>query len=261
FDKTDLAAVSVYRDGARLYGEPETSFDPGGEDLMIDGTVNWVGLVAEVTFTASEPLVLRNADPASNDMQNYFWVAIETSATIAGGDQFQATLGTQSIEINTIWEGSPAITTDIITADAPVPLTQTGVVDMTATSVLAVIGIEVDPTFIDFGDITPGGTYTYPDNVLTVSQKGNAAITVSADIAADTTYASGKYFYTAALTLNDQLCDKAALPTALGGAWTAAQLGISRIEVGQHGLVTPGLACPFLTKAATTYTGTVVFWA
>ncbi|MBA7634879.1 hypothetical protein ES703_42477 [subsurface metagenome] len=260
FDKTDLAAVSVYRDGVRPYGEPETPFEPGGEDTLIAaGAVNWVGLVAEVTFDTPEPLVLRD-DPGP-DMQNYFWVAIETSATIANGDQFQATLGTQSIEINTVWEGSPAITTNIITAEAPVPLSQTGEVSMTTTSVTAKIGISVDPTSIDFGEITPGQTYTYPEAVLTVSNIGNAAITVSADIAADTTYASGKYFYTAALKLNDKLCDKAGLPTALGGAWTAEELGLSSIAIGGSEPVTPGLACPSLTKAATTYTGTVVFWA
>ncbi|GAI81994.1 unnamed protein product, partial [marine sediment metagenome] len=176
-------------------------------------------------------------------------------------DQFQATLGTQSIEINANWEGSPAITTDIITSVAPVPLSQTGAVSMTTTSEAAVIGISVDPTSINFGKITPGETYTYPEGELTISNIGNASITVSADIAADTTYASGRYFYTAALTLNGELCDKASSPTALGGAWTAEKLGLGPIADGDSGPVTPGLACPSSTKAATTYTGTVVFWA
>ncbi|MBA7560337.1 hypothetical protein ES708_01962 [subsurface metagenome] len=134
-----------------------------------------------------------------------------------------------------------------------------GAVSMTTASEEAVIGISVSPSTIDFGAITSGVTRGGPS--LTVANIGNVPVAVDAEIIADTFFddASTKYFYTAALKLNEVLCS--GVLSDLGGTWAATILGLDSIAVGQSGSVSTKVVCPSPIKAATTYTGTVVFWA
>jgi hypothetical protein len=136
-----------------------------------------------------------------------------------------------------------------------------GAVSMTAASEEAIIGISVSPTSINFGAVTSGATVAGP--ALIVSNIGNVGILVDADITADTFFndADRLYFYTAALRLQGGPSDKVGAPTSFG-AWVHQNLfGSNPIEVTGSRSLTTGLQCPPEIKAATTYTGTVVFWA
>ena len=122
-----------------------------------------------------------------------------------------------------------------------------------------VIGISVSPESIDFGVVSGGATIS--GDPLTVTNTGNVDIDVTAEITADTEFAEGQYFFTAALRLNSEACDKQGAPTALEGAWTAAQLGLAGVVPDAEPEVSTGLECPATIYPAIDYTGTVIFWA
>jgi len=148
----------------------------------------------------------------------------------------------------------------------------TGAVSMTAESEEAFIGISVSPTFINFGAITSGAVVV--GDALTVKNTGNVRIMVDAEITADTVFGKDQsgndlYFYTAALRLNGGPSDKMQPPPpdpTSFGSWTLIRaeggpLGDQPMWVNESRSLTTGLECPSPIYAATTYTGTVVFWA
>ncbi|GAI48059.1 unnamed protein product, partial [marine sediment metagenome] len=138
-------------------------------------------------------------------------------------------------------------------------------VSFIATTEEPVIGIEVSPTFINFGAISAGITAT--GDTLTVTNTGNMPMSVSADLTEDTFYSESNYFYTKALYLNKIPSDQVRTPTNLG-SWPATNLGLKLVDPS------PGAGYPYFSHTVTTklmvpdgitlgatYTSTVVFWA
>lgn len=140
---------------------------------------------------------------------------------------------------------------------APGPGSAVGV---KAASEDAEIGISVSPSTINFGRITDGAEV--PGSAIGVTNIGNVAIDVSAEITADTIYEGSNYFFTTALELEGTFCSKKSPGTELNGIWTDSELGLKPIAVNDSGSVSTKLVCPGSgIDPGETYTGTVVFWA
>ncbi|MDD4289811.1 MAG: hypothetical protein PHH83_00860, partial [Patescibacteria group bacterium] len=116
FTNNDLASgkvgITIYDDSGASHGVFDAS------DADVGASVNWTGLTATIN-TAGTAIPVDNAgDNAGDD----FFVVIKTSADIANGDQFTATLGTNSITTSDpATGGATSETTYTITGDTGIP--------------------------------------------------------------------------------------------------------------------------------------------
>lgn len=114
------------------------------------------------------------------------------------------------------------------------------------TEIAEKIAITVSPIGIDFGSIVPGVGAT--GNPIIVTNAGNIPIKVSAELLDKTD------FYKSYLKLHTK-----ATPT--NGTWTAEELGLVSMVVGNVTPVTTGLAPIPANVSPGIYTDTLVFWA
>ena len=169
FTANDLATgktgVTIYDDSGASSG----SFD--GTDADIGSTVSWVGLTATINLSAT---AIPNDDAAGNSGDDFF-VVVRTSASITEGNQFTATLGTNSLNTSvTLVGGAAEEVTYTITADTTAP---TGTVTLgTAT--------------IDEGDLIQEVTVTYDEDMKATS---TPTITFGATTGAITTNSDGTW--------------------------------------------------------------------